>query len=450
MAETGDWATRRVGGSLPQASRLQITEQLQRQGNTFYVDLTATFDVVGLYDHAQVWASINGSSFVNLGSTPSRRFDWRGGVSDTYQIEIRPFDALGRIGGTTAAGYTVVGLSSPPGDVPWFAIEGNTLSWGAVPDADLAGYLLRYHYGFNRSWGDANPLHAGLITQSPFTPDSTPQGALTLLVKAVDTSGNESGTAAVINTKFGDVIVANVVETKDFKSLSYPGTLTGGALIGGQLKADGTSVFYGAEAADFFKQGDSLAFYVDNFNRMVYETEVFTPSAAALGSNMTLNVDASGEAVFIEYRTSGANAMFPTIGSDPFYGDDATSFYGMPDVYQPWPGQVAAKNLQYQFRITTGQSAAQGVINTCNAVIDVPDKTEKINNFVVASGGVRLPISAGFQVIENVQLTLETDGGGAVYMQILDKNPTLGPLIACYNASGAATSGKVDAIVQGY
>jgi hypothetical protein len=346
--------------------------------------------------------------------------------------------------------HQVIGKSEPPSDVPWLALEGNTITWGTVADIDVAGYLLRYHYGNNRSWGDANRLHAGVVTQSPFTPDSVPQGPITLMVKAIDMSGNESGVAATIQTRLGDVLVANIVEARDWQALGFPGTITGGTVVGGILKANGTSSFYGQDKADFFKPGDSLGFYTDLFSHMVYETPIFTPTQAAVGSNMTFALDISSGGVLIEYRVSGGDAMFSTVGTDPFYKDGSLPFYGQPDVYQPWPGQIAAKNLQYQFRITTYQSAIQGVINVCNVVIDVPDKETNVNNFAVASGGTRLPLAVPFTVVENIQLTLLYDGGTAVGVQIVDKDAVQGPLIRCINGSGGIVAGRVNATIQGY
>lgn len=346
--------------------------------------------------------------------------------------------------------HRVIGKEEPPADVPWIALEGNTITWGTVSDIDLAGYLLRYHYGSNRSWGDANRLHAGIVTENPYTPDSVPQGPITLMVKAVDTGGNESGFAATIQTKLGDVLVANVVEARDWKALGFPGTITGGSVVGGVLKANGTSTFYGGAQADFFKIGDSQPFYLDLFSHMVYETPVFTPTMAAIGSNMTFAFDIANGGVLIEYRVAGADPMFSTVGTDPFYKDSGLPFYGLPDVYQPWPGQITAKNLQYQFRITTYQSATQGVINVCNVVVDVPDKVANVNSVTIGASGTRLPLPVPFLEIENVQLTLLSDSGSAVSVQIADKSATLGPMIKCLNSAGALVTGRVDAIIQGY
>lgn len=133
----------------------------------------------------------------------------------------------------------------------------------------------------------------------------------------------------------------------------------------------------------------------------------------------------------------------------PTVPDDAP-FYGADPVYVPWPGQVTAKPICYQFRFGAGQDVAQGLLSTCAAIIDVPDVTERLTSISIAASGTRLPITKTYTAIKNVQLTLEADGGTAVGVKIGDRDPGLGPLIYCLNSSGVAVSGKVDAYIQGY
>src|SRR6185436_8401427 len=99
-----------------------------------------------------------------------------------------------------------------------------------VTDPDVIGYRLKYQPGTSRSWGDAIPLHNGVITNSPYDMLVVPSGPVTIMVKAVDSSttanpeGNESQNAAYIVTDLGDPIVANVVETFDLKAAGFIGT----------------------------------------------------------------------------------------------------------------------------------------------------------------------------------------------------------------------------------
>jgi hypothetical protein len=142
-----------------------------------------------------------------------------------YIVRARLVSRRGVVGAWTyAAAHIVIGKEDLPNDVPFFIIDGNRLKWGAVPDVDLAGYQIRFHYGTNTSWSDAATLHDGLIKASPYDPPMRPQGALTLMIKAVDTSGNQSAHAVAIAGEFTNTQPINVVEVFDLQAIGYAGT----------------------------------------------------------------------------------------------------------------------------------------------------------------------------------------------------------------------------------
>ncbi|WAV90450.1 phage tail protein [Oxalobacter aliiformigenes] len=170
-----------------------------------------------------------------------------------YEFSVIAISSTGMRSEAAVLIHEIVGLKRAPANVPWFVIEGNTLSWGEVSDLDVDGYLIRFHYGHNRNWDDASPLHTGVLTQCPFTPEKLPQGPITLMIKAVDTSGNESAKPAVIETRFGDVLVGNVIETIDFQEQGYPGVVTGAERSDGMLKV--------MNRTDFFSDDNTSAFF---------------------------------------------------------------------------------------------------------------------------------------------------------------------------------------------
>ncbi|MFN6994403.1 MAG: host specificity factor TipJ family phage tail protein, partial [Aquincola tertiaricarbonis] len=90
------------------ASNLEITQE--RLGLTYdeRTHLVATFDVSGPYDHAQVWAALSGQPLAMLGETRTRRFGpWAVDTEGNFDIEVRPFDALGRQGHVAGVVYAV-------------------------------------------------------------------------------------------------------------------------------------------------------------------------------------------------------------------------------------------------------------------------------------------------------------------------------------------------------
>jgi predicted phage tail protein len=395
------------------------------------------------------WRRDNGE-WVTIARTASLSVEIAGIYSGLYQARVRAYNAIDIASSAVMGPDTQLqGNAGPPPDVPWFSIDGDVLSWGAVVDAELAGYQLRYQFGVNRSWGDATELVSGVLVASPYQLLSRPQGALTLLIKAVNKAGDVSYSPAYITTQLGDALVQNVVEEFDFKAGGFPGTIENAAVVSGNLRADGTSQFWGNDVADFWPLDGARPFYTDNYQRMVYETSLISPSVAATGIKLLLDVDFQGGPRTIDYRSFGAEPFFGMDGN-PFFANDDSPFYGDLPGYQPWPGSVSALPIHYQFRFSVDTGSAQGVIDTCRAFVDVPDIDEAFNDVVIPIAGIRLPITKQYLAIKNVQLTLQSDGGGAITAKYLDKSPTQGPLIQCFDSTGVAVAGSLDARIQGY
>lgn len=75
-------------------------------------DLTVTFDAVGPFDHAQVWGAVTGEPLQLLGETRTRSFGPRRVTPASFDVEVRPFDQLGRPGTVGSVTY-VVTLDTP-------------------------------------------------------------------------------------------------------------------------------------------------------------------------------------------------------------------------------------------------------------------------------------------------------------------------------------------------
>ena len=82
-------------------------------------------------------------------------------------------------------------------------------------------------------------------------------------------------------------------------------------------------------------------------------------------------------------------------------------------------------------------------------VYDVEDESEVVTDVDIAPEGTRLPITKSYRQIINVNPTLHEIGTDAVSVQIVDKNPELGPLLKVFNGSKVPTTGRVSAEIQG-
>lgn len=368
-----------------------------------------------------------------------------------YDIRVRFANALGVRSSWTQIAHTVLGKSAPPSDVEVFTIAGSVVSWTPVEDVDVVGYRLKYNPGVASSWGDAIALHAGLVTESPFDLVVVPSGQVTMLLKAVDGSGNESQNPALIVTDLGDPAVANVVETFDLDADGYPGTITNGTRSGGDVVADSTTLMWKAVAAANWWADDSatLLWSVSTYAQMTYEDRV-TITEALAGSVMTIETTVTGSPWALEYRENSAALWWSADASTLRWGTDSGALMWVTPDWLTWPGSLLVGNTLIDLRITTGQGTTQGVISTLTVTVDAPDVVEDLNDVVIGGAGTRLVLTKDFSVVKTIQITVQNDGGSAITARIEDKNVALGPLVQTLDAAGSATSGLVDARVQGY
>lgn len=338
-----------------------------------------------------------------------------------------------------------------PATVPWFALSGDVLNWGQV--ADAVGYRIRFSSGYDTSWANAQPAHDGLVASPPWSMIRRPSGASTVLIKAVDVGGQESDGTAEIHFDFGDQLVANVIQTVDFKAAGWPGSIAGGSPSGGNLQASGLGSFYrNDDAAPMFSADSSLPVFDDAYGSLEYITAVDAVAGNyPEGSRITLDIGGTSFGRTVEYRLIDYRSFY-ALGDDTpmFSASDSDPVYSAPTDWIVWPGVLELPfNCQIGFRVIVGGGRLQGEITAMTASVDVPDIAEQINDFTVSAAGSRLPLSRSYAAITNLQLTLQDNGGAARTLRIIDKLAT-GPLVKCFDAAGNAVSGLIDASIQGY
>lgn len=388
-----------------------------------------------------------------LGLVTQRHF---ANVEDGVAYDVRAWsiNTIGAVSATVeAANHVVIGKSAEPADYTNFTIAGDELTFG--PDnteADFDGAEIRFHFGDNTSFGDANQLHTGRLIASPFTMAVRPPGPVTIMIKAFDRTGNESVSAAVIKTDLGDAPVANVVQAFDQKGLTWPGALTDGVIDGSNnLAADiaDSDLMWDANPAKAMWTVDSADMWaVTTYDSMVYEATV-TVAAAGLGSEMTLDSTIDGNAIKIEYRPESPAAMW-TADTEPMWTADGNPMWTVPPAYETWPGSVTVANDIYNFRVTTGFGTTQGLVSKMTVTVDLPDLDEGLGDVSISAAGTRLALTKTFDTIQVVNLTLQDDGGDAVTLRTIDKNAVSGPLIKAFDDADVATTALIDAFVQGY
>lgn len=370
----------------------------------------------------------------------------------TVEVSALPINGI-FVGKTISATGAVYGKTLPPEDVQGFTTDPLasrfTLRWVPVSDIDLAGYQIRWINGDSRDWGQAAPIHEGLIVSSPYISASRPAGRGTLMIKAVDTSGNVSITPAAIVLDLGDPVVDNVILSVDIADRGFDGLLTNCTVASGSIKADEQGTMWNPnDSASMWHLASDSMWRAATYYAMTYEFTVDSPAHSA-GSNLTLPAVINGDSWTIQYRRLGAVDMW-TVDAELMWHGSTESMWTAPPPYMPWPGSITANEGTYQFKIDISFGANRGEISALAASFDVPDIKETLPEVAISASGTRLPITKDYYAIKGVNLTLLAGTGNAFSAKVIDKDPDLGPLVMCYDLSGNPVSGLVDAEPYGY
>lgn len=447
---------------LPSISNLQISERLLLDGNVFAVEISITFEISGSYGGAELRGATvqDGDEDTDIetiitGTLTTKRLAETNnatisfvstGITDRWLFKLTPFSIAELAGAPAFIDYTVRGKSAPPADVTNFRINGLDLSWNPVPDVDLAGYVIRFNSAADTWWPTATPLHDGLLTESPYTIVNRPSGVVTFLIKAVDTSGNESLNAASISINLGDTGITNIIFRED-QHHDFTGTKTNCYVdSSGTLVAVDTDEFFFPPESSAFLPANEEAFGGGQFAQMVYEWEFDAPSSGTI--TLEYSIHASG--MLIEFKMGDQSLAFAPLTDDAFSPADEL-FFGEPGDWQIWPGSLVLNGEQIiYFRITLDGGGTQGQISALTTVMDVEDVLEYFNDFAIAPGGTRVPLAKEYRAIRFIGLSLQSDGGDGVSARWIDRNILPGPLIEVVDGSGVSVAGVVDVEIQGY
>lgn len=163
----------------------------------------------------ELQGAYNGGSYVTLSDFLTvPYFEHNEPQLGSWVYRVRAVNGVGFKSAYTSVPFTALGKQAPPsnvtdftGNVRPFAIE---FEWSQIADLDLDFYELR----LGSSWDSATPLQKIYATR--WTWETRPTGPETVLIKAVDTSGNYSSLATeaymVINNPANPVVTQQVID----------------------------------------------------------------------------------------------------------------------------------------------------------------------------------------------------------------------------------------------
>lgn len=354
-----------------------------------------------------------------------------------YDVRIRSVNAMGTVSDwLTEYGHQVTGKTTPPPDVDTFLIstypDGTRLFTWTLNDRplDLLGYQLRYVTGTGGTWGAMSDLLTGTIAASPFETNQLAAGTYTFGIKAVDTSGNESTNATIIEATLPDPRLKNaalVVEPKP----GWAGTLTDCHIeaVNFDLVADSAVDWDGLPAtwADWtswpYTTVASYSWQSDAYD-MGVEVKI-QPLTSVLLTNATAAV---------EYSTSSDGVSYTAFGAIT--------------------GSVTCRYIKIKITATVTDTSQDSRITYAQFIASADTIEEVIEDLDTsglspeAGGGVRLPITKDYAVIRYVMLTLQSVGTGYTW-ELIDKDETNGPHVKIYDSAGTLDYPVIDAYIRG-
>lgn len=366
----------------------------------------------------------------------------------TYDVQIRFNNPVLGVTGDflQAAPHTVLGKSIPPDAPESVVVVGQQVYFvGNAGDLDLAGYYLRSVPGSDSNWGAGQPLHEGFTTVIPFTIPIRLFGVQTIMVVAVDTSGNISEVASTTHN-FGTAALDNVVESFDYEANGFPGTLTDCTVDSDSLLADPDPSGSIYSILDVYSDDDV---YATTYLPMVWETPVFT---APYNGVIQFIGEYEGN-VLIEYRYNGGTAndlysLTDTYAETDLYMDDM--------VWRTWPGALTVtRNEGIIFRISIEGGSTRGAVYAAAVYFTMNTVRQTFGVVAIDSGGTRLapldgvPPYPQWVSIQSVQVTPVASAGGAAYPVVQDLALIQGPEIKLFNTSAVAVDGQATIEIGG-
>jgi len=361
-----------------------------------------------------------------------------------YDVSVLAVTALGYVStALTQSGYLVLGKTSPPPDISTFLVtrqsDGtreftwDTLTKSSVPD--LAGYIIKYRLGTGWTWNDLYNLHDGLLVSSPFETNKLAAGTYTAGIKAVDTTGNESTNAKIIQSTLADPRIAGTLLRSNEEQLFWPGTLTNSWITSENILVAKDQKTW----ADFATDGVTWATWTtwarNPYSTITYQTTTFDIGIIASFTPL-VTVTGVGTATIYEQHSD----------------DDIT--------YTSWATVTSdVMSARYiRFKVDMVSSSSTALIQSMVVILsgdEVIDFIEDLDTSTLTGsnrlgiGHVKLPLNKTYALIRNVSVGLQNVGGGWTWEIISKSDLTYGPEIKIYDNTTTLADAVIDAEIKG-
>ena len=345
--------------------------------------------------------------------------------------------------------YVVIGKTEPPNDCDSFLVQrqadGTREFTGGLLNVnvplDFAGYKIRAAQGTGLTWEQLYPLYNGLIQALPWETNQLAAGTYTAGIKAVDTTGNESTNAILIQSTLGDPRINNILQQIDPRAEGWLGTLTSC-----WISDDGN--LYATDQKDW----DS--FIADS---PITTWAGWTSWARSPNSSFTYDykttladyIDVGGVVSFTPLVSANGNG---TVVIQESHSDGDTSPWSW-SAYADTGVLITTRYIKLKVTVTNAVSLASltqmDIILSAELIEEfLPDlDTSTVSRSPTIAGDLRIPVTKTYAIISQVNIALQNVGAGWSW-EIIDKAIT-GPRIKIYNASAVLADATIDVEIKG-
>jgi predicted phage tail protein len=422
---------------IPEITTVNLSEQLVKKQdgtieNTIIVDFVkpalTDYSVNG-FESANIYLSDDdGVSYRLVGNTRTDSFLISDGIGsgETYYVKVSSLTAMGQendVDSLTAYNITVLGKSASPTDVSSFLVNQSrdrlVMSWGAITDVDVWGYEIRC----GNSWLDSS--HVAFVEGTSYLTTNFREGTgQSYWIKAVDTSGNYSGTEKEAVLTVDNIPFRNIVQSYS-EQTAWSGTKSNTETDGNYLQIT-TGNLTGTYVTAVRDIGYSASFYIG--------IEVITSIAVARSwdDDETTTWASDSEARFSGVETSG-NATFEIKTSH----DNSTWTDWM-----AWQsGDYSCRYFQLRMTLTRENVTDDLECSQFDYYADLPDVDETGSDSDAGGDGEEIVFTKEYHVEPNVHI--EILSGSAIYHRFTEKDLT-GFTVAFYDATGTQQPASFD------
>ena len=410
-----------------------------RAGMGWLVEIVLDLTVAGDWRGASVRAALDGgparpvAALVD-GATEAR---WVSPPSGRLTITIVPGSSAAPAGPPFTLTHAIVGVAAPPAAPSNFLIDvlgdgTRRFRWTPPPDADVVGYELRHSEQTAPAWDAMTPLHAGVLTSSPYETVDPRAGNWRFALRARDAAGNLSD-PVWISADLPDTRAGGRFWWDCPSADGWPGTVAGGV-----RSNDGRDALEGVGDYDWADLTNWAAWrsWGAGDGTQAGRAMTYTPPPVDLRAALPFTLDQQAESVgtvAFEVRTGGSAAA-PVWGAWAAYANRRL---------------LTARHVQVRWRLTGDGSQVLSLDHVCWQALGTADTEQVLDSNTAnwagsAAAGRVVPLDR-LALVTGLAVTLQNVGAGWTW-ELLNKTE---PRIRIYNGAGATRDATVDVIAYG-